>query len=545
MQTGEVYFDSITMFLFFITLSKYLELRARHQSTLIIQQLTHQQPDWAARFTNGDWESVPVNALQNGDLVLVKTGAAIPVDGIVREGNSEVSETLLSGEANPKIKQPGDLVIAGSINISHPLQIQATRVGDETTLASILKLYERAQYDKPRIVNLTQRFSHYFILFQLLTVAAMFCYWLPTSPAHAFWVVISILVITCPCALAIATPIGLTAAMNVLSRHGFLCTRGHVLESMAATTDIIFDKTGTLTQGYFSIESIETFTAMTEREVLQIAASLESQSEHPIASAFKMNDYYPSCTAVTVHPNLGIEGTVNEQHYFLGNLAFIQLHCNEMKLPQLSASTHTTVYLATHHQSIARFELADKIRESTASVIQYLLQQHYRLHLLSGDHITTVKSYADTLGIQNYHAHCSPQDKLNYVKKLQQQGARVVMVGDGINDAPVLMQAEVSIAMAAGADLTRISADAVLLKNDIAMLIKTFDHAKKAQRIIRQCLIWALLYNIICLPLAVSGMIAPYIAAILMSLSSILVVSNALRLLSLKKSEALCKSSCF
>lgn len=529
MQTGEVYFDSITMFLFFITLSRYLEMRARHHSSFVVQQHTHQQPTWVTRMRDGVHETIAVSRIEVSDVIIVKTGTTIPVDGVLMDDEGSVSESLLTGESLPKAKHAGNAVAAGSLNVGNPLTMRVTRVGGDTTLATILKLFERAQFDKPQIVSLTQRFSHYFVILQILTAIVLFAYWLPFSASHAFWVTISLLVISCPCALAIATPIALTATMNAMSRIGFFCTRGHVIEALNKTTDIIFDKTGTLTEGKFSIHSVDLMATMTELEVLKIAASLEVHSEHPIASAFKSSDDTFACEQVVVHANKGIEAYIAGDKYYLGNAVFIcesaAFDDNKIK----SDSSMTSVYLANHSTLLAVFHLEDKLRHGAYSAIQSLASQ-YRIHLLSGDHLAAVKHYAEMLGITNYHANCSPSDKLNYVKSLQNKGAEVVMLGDGINDAPVLMQAQVSIAMGEAADLTRISADAVLMKNDLSVLEYVFKHADKTNRIIRQCLVWAVVYNIVCLPLAVSGIVAPYVAAVLMSMSSILVVANALRL---------------
>tara|TARA_R110000868_G_scaffold242940_3_gene498616 strand:- start:116 stop:1612 length:1497 start_codon:yes stop_codon:yes gene_type:complete len=487
-------------------------------------------------------EVISINKVEVGDHIIVKSGATIPVDGLVVAGNSDVSEALLTGEAIPKIKQCHDSVVAGSINNGNPLTIQATKVGDETTLATILKLFERAQYDKPSIVSLTQKFSHYFILLQVMTALALFLYWMPFSVEHAFWVTISLLVISCPCALAIATPIGLTASMNALSRVGFLCTRGHVLESLVNPTDIIFDKTGTLTEGEFSIQSVDLHAALTREQVLQVAASLESQSEHPIASAFKRDSQVISSENVVIHPNQGVEGDVQGVHYYLGNAAFIQSRVPGVISESINDTSYTKILMATDAKLLATIGLEDKLRVNAKTTINYLIEQGYSVHLLSGDNRQAVKHYAAMLGIKRFNASFSPTDKLNYVKSLQKGGASVVMLGDGINDAPVLMQAQVSIAMVTAADLTRVSADAVLMKNDLSILITVFNQVKKTHLIIKQCLVWAAVYNIICLPLAVSGMVAPYVAAALMSLSSILVVGNALRLMVVatpKKEEAI------
>lgn len=547
MQVGEVYFDTMTMLIFFITLSRYLEMRVRYHSSFIAQKLRHHSPNWIVRLTDGQDEIITVDQLRQDDHIIIKSGTMIPIDGDVLAGHSCVSEAMLTGEARPKSKSPGDKVLAGSLNLEHPLTVKVTSCDDNTTLATIMKLFERAQFERPKMLTLAQRFAHYFVLLQVSLALILFLKGLSLSIGHAFWSSITLLVICCPCALALATPIALTAAMNALSQIGFLCTRGHVIEGLAKATDIIFDKTGTLTCGQFSVIQYELFTAQSPEFIRQIAASLEAHSEHPIASAFKGVKRLLNVEHVQVHPNQGIEGMIQGEYYYLGSQQFVESHAPITC--EYESSEHTVVWLANTKEVIAKFLLDDRLREHVSDLIPQLQEKGYRIHLLSGDNPHAVSRCAQQLGITYYHANFSPSDKLDYVKELQHKGAMVVMFGDGINDAPVLMQAQVSVAMANAADITRVNADAILMASDLGVLQDILQHVKKTRRVIQQCLIWALIYNIFSVPLAFSGLISPSVAAILMSFSSIVVVANAARLMKVRQSTqpqmigALCKSS--
>lgn len=528
--SGEVYFDSITMFLFFITLSRYLEMRARHQASLIASQLSQHKPMWITRILSNREEVIPISQVKCDDLISIKAGSTIPVDGVIIQGVSSVSEALLTGEPMPKLKTVNQAVIAGSQNIENPLIVKVTSVGDQTTLATIMRLFERAQFDKPRIVTLSQRFSHYFIIVQIIIALLLFLCWLPYSVSNSFWVAISILVISCPCALALASPIALTASMNTLSKRGFLCTRGHVLEALANPTDYVFDKTGTLTEGIFSIRDVHVHSLLDVNSILQIAAALESKSEHPIASAFKKVECTLNCEHINIHPNQGITGVVNGKRYYIGSYDFIQSVCGDID-STLTSNEYTQIVLADQNGILAIFDLEDRLRPHALALIQFLQSSGYRTHILSGDAEVTVARYARALNVDCYQSHCTPLSKLNYVKQLQANTKVVVMVGDGINDAPVLMQSQVSIAMANAADITRVNADALLLTGDLSVIKFVILQVWRTHRIIKQGLIWAIVYNVVTLPFAVMGVVAPYVAAALMSVSSIFVVMNALRLM--------------
>ncbi len=531
LQTGTVYFDTITMLLFFITLGRYIELRARHQSCFISQTLTQSPQTWVMREGEQGCDAVPLGKLKEGDNIRVKAGETIPADGLVVNGITSVSESLLTGESMPKTKQEGDSVLAGSHNVDHPITVRVTHCGEDTAISAIVRLFERAQFDKPKLVLFTQQFAHYFVLFQILAAIALFSYYWPVSITQAYGSAVALLLVCCPCALALATPIALSCTMKVLSKLGFLCTRGHVIETLPYVTDIIFDKTGTLTEGVFTLKHCEVFSSLSQDKVLAIAAALESHSEHPLASAFRSMTVVSQPQHVKVHPNLGVEGHVCGEQYFIGNSRFIETNTNASVINTQNQDNSTVIYLADKQQCHACFYLQDSVRFGTKATIDALQQQGYRLHILSGDNTKAVTACAESLTIDHATANCSVEDKLQYIKHCQKRGSIVIMVGDGLNDAPLLMQADVAIAMSNAADLTRVNADAVLMTEALTPLPLVLNQSRKAKRIITQCLFWAVAYNLTALPLAMTGHVAPYVAAGLMSLSSVLVVLNALRLL--------------
>jgi Cu2+-exporting ATPase len=537
--TGEVYFDSVTMFVFLLLAGRYLELRARHRAAGAIQYLARLQPEFAERLTaypqSLDTESVPVAALGAGDLVLVKPGAAVPADGIVAAGVGEVSEAILTGESRPVAKQAGATVIGGAVNLGSPLVVRVERVGQETMLASIIRLVERAAGEKQRMLELADRAAHWFVLGILLVAAATALAWLAVDPHRALWITVSVLVVTCPCALSLATPVALTVATGELARNGFVVTRGHAVEGLARATDLVFDKTGTLTTGEMRVANIAPLGAMSEAESLAIAASLEQGSEHPIAQALlaaarERGMSLAPVEAIVTAPGDGVQATIAGRTYRLGRLAFASGAAAYTGPAPDEDPEHTIVWLGDETRILARIAVGDTIRPDARRAVASLEASGKRVHLVSGDSTAIVSVTAARLGIRHAEAEASPDRKREYVLTLQSQGARVIMVGDGVNDAPVLAQADVSVAMSSGAYLAQAQADAVLLTGKVNDLAETVRYAARTLRIIRQNLVWALGYNLIAVPLAVAGLVTPWLAGIGMSVSSLVVVANALRL---------------
>ncbi len=543
---GHVYFDSITMFVFFLLTGRYFELQARQRGSRAADNLVHLVPTMATRLLkNGiEEELVLVADLEIGDKLLIRPGENISADGIVLTGKSKVDESLLTGESNPITKNIGQKLIAGTVNIDSPLQMQVNKIGTDTVLSYILRLLERAQTEKPTITQLADRVASWFVFGVLLLAVGVATYWWYVNPEIWLTTTIAVLVVTCPCALSLATPTAITAATSNLTQVGLLISRGHALESLARATYFVFDKTGTLTKGHLHLLETHTFTDFKQTECLQYAIALERNSEHPIAQAFKSKTgHFIETNNVTNHPGAGMQGMINDEHYFIGSPNFIMeitgLSIGSQLLKTLQKNGNTLVLLANTKLSssgiklpklMAVFMLNDEIRTGAKELIQSLIKQGKSVSLLSGDNISAVQRVATEVGIETTGASLTPADKLRLVKDLQAQGEIVAMIGDGINDAPVLAQAQVSIAMGNGTQVARTSADMILLTEQLPNLLIGINIAHRTLQIIRQNIIWAIGYNLLALPAAAVGLIAPWMAAIGMSLSSLLVVINALRL---------------
>lgn len=528
---GEVYFDSVTMFTFFLLVGRYLEMAARQRAGRAAEELVKLLPVMATHLRNGKQVLVAVGDLVVGDIVLVKPGESIPADGVIVEGHSSVDESLLTGESFPVRKTSGDQTIAGSVNIESPLQIRINQVGQDTTLAAIQRLLERAQTEKPQLARLADRVAGYFVFALLLIALIVGGYWSQVDPEHAFWIVISVLVVTCPCALSLATPTALTAATGQLTRQGVLTTRGHALETLARVNHFIFDKTGTLTEGKLKLAEVATFANWDEQRCISLAAALEQQSEHPIAKVFLQavaEDQLPGAINIRSIPGMGVQAEISGQSYFIGSMQFIaaQLGGN---LKEFDSHSYQ-VFLADTDKVLAAFRFEDQLRADAQAMIQHLQAAGIKISLLSGDRQVEVSRVGTQLGIQNAKGELTPAGKLQILEQIQQQGDIVAMVGDGINDAPVLSQAQVSIAMGEGTQIAQASADMILLSNNLEHLWASIETARRMRQIIKQNLIWALFYNLIALPLAAMGWVAPWMAAIGMSASSLIVVLNAIRL---------------
>ncbi len=526
---GEVYYDSVTMFTFFLLLGRFLEMSARHRAGQVAEELVRLMPAVAhRRSVDGGLEEVPVAELRVGDEVVVKPGEPVPADGVVVEGRSSVDESLLTGESLPVDKAPGAPLVGGTLNTASPLTLRIERVGQDTVLAGISRLLERAQEEKPQIARLANRVAGWFVAALLGVAAAVFGWWyLQAGAAEAFRITLSVLVVTCPCALSLATPVALTAATGALTRAGMLTTRGHALETLAQATDIVFDKTGTLTRGRLRLVRVLPVNGSDEAEARALAAALEAHSDHPIALALREGAAPRAVQIVEDETGRGVLGRDGERWLRIGSLDYIRDWHPHWREP---AGPGTRIYLADRQAVLAVFELQDTLRPEAPAVIARFHAQGLRVHLLSGDAEPAVARVAGALGIERWRARQLPDDKLAYVRELQAAGRVVAMVGDGVNDAPVLAAAQVSIAMGAGAQLAQASADMVLLSNHLERLPEAVDKARHTLRVIRQNLFWAVVYNLAALPLAAAGYVPPWLAAIGMSGSSLLVVLNALRL---------------
>ncbi|OZA30431.1 MAG: cation transporter [Hydrogenophilales bacterium 17-61-9] len=539
---GEVYYDSVTMFVFLLLTGRFLEMNARRRAGAAVEELVKLIPAAATRLPNWplrDEEQVPVARLAVGDHVLVRPGETLPADGVVVDGHSAVSEAMLTGESLPVSKVVQSRVVGGSLNQASPLVVRVEKLGADTRLASIVRLLDRAQSEKPRIGQLADRAAAWFVGLLLVITTIVGFVWYAIDPSKVLWIVVSILVVTCPCALGLATPAALTTGTGRLTRMGLLTTRGHALETLARATDLVFDKTGTLTHGQLSVRRVVPLGSRNESEVRALAAALEAGSEHPIARALSAAGA-AACNASQIRntPGRGVEGVIEGHTYRIGSPRFAARSESPPAPPEQDGGS-SWIALADESGLIAWFALADTPRPDAAASLTALHALGLRLHLLSGDSEAAVKATAQQLGIAEWRAGALPEDKLAYVKALQSEGRIVAMVGDGINDAPVLAGAQVSIAMGEGADVAQAAADMVMLGGRLATLADGIALARKTQKIIRQNLGWALGYNLIAIPAAALGHVTPWIAGIGMSSSSLLVVLNALRLSEFKQSRDL------
>ena len=535
-HSGEVYFDSITMFVFFLLVGRYLEMGVRRKSAAALETLAKLIPAVAHRFcdypVDQTTEVVPVSQLAAHDTIMIKPGETIPADGIVLTGQSEADESLLTGESRARAKSAGDRLVGGAINISGPLVMRVERVGTDTLHAGILRLLDRAQAEKPHIAQLADRFAGGFVFALLLVAGAVALAWSVVDPARAFWITVSVLVVTCPCALSLATPAALTAATGRLTRMGLLITRGHALETLAKVSHVIFDKTGTLTLGHPVLRNTILFGNESVARCRTLASSLEAMSEHPVARALH-DTGLPNLAAFEIRNigGQGLEGVIDGRRLRLGRPEFVaQLHRQPLPAKCDLLDDETQIALGSEQGWLCVFLLGDQLRSDALQAVTRLKQLGIEVSLLSGDGVTTVQRTAERLGITQFAGQLLPQDKLEHLRVLQAQGAVVAMVGDGVNDAPVLAAAQVSMAVGQGAEVAQASADMVMMNGQLERLADAIVVARQTANVIRQNLGWAALYNLAAIPAAALGFVTPWMAGIGMSASSLLVVLNALRL---------------
>lgn len=530
-RTGDVYFDSICMFIFFLLIGRFLEMRARHHSNNIVYSLQELTSGTTNLFINGNIKTIFIENVCINDVLLVKPGENVPVDAEIIDGFSYFDESMLTGESIPIYKNKGDYLVGGSVNLSNAVLIKANKKAKDSTINTIINLLDEAFAAKPRFVILSDVVANVFILTVILLTLIISLLWFFLSDANVLNITLSMLVITCPCALSLAIPVALTSAMNFFIKNGFLITKNNVLEVINNVTDVVFDKTGTLTLNKFILEKVKLNHDIRLDFVFSISKLLEKESNHPISSAFyKSSINFLDNLVVNFiknYPGMGVEGCVNNVLYRLGNPDFIK---NWVK--NYSDINYNGVYiiLANEQKILAWFKLSNPIRKNVSECIITLKSFNIKSHILSGDSFNNVFNVAQKTCVDFFKSNASFEDKITYIKLLQKKGAVVMMIGDGINDAPALNLSNISISMGSGVDLTKISSDAILLNNDLSIVSNVIKHGKKLKFIIRQNIFWAIFYNIIGLFLASLNLISPYYAALGMSISSLLVVLNSLRL---------------
>lgn len=529
--TGEVYFESVSMFTFFLLLGRYFEQKARQKASVSSSNLHKLIPLTAHLVIENGQEEIPAKKLRINDVILVKPGEMIAADGVVIEGCTNINEAMLTGEQMPIEKRRDQPVYAGTINVDQPIKVKVTALGQDQLVAEIIRLQELASNTKPAIAMLADKLSRYFSATILIIAAITYLIWLQISSEDAFWVTLSVLVATCPCALALATPTAVTCATAIFTRLGIITRRAGVFEKLPLIKHVVFDKTGTLTCGTLSIGETQCFANITKMQGLAIAAALESGSRHPIAVAFaEYSDHTVIAEHVHHEVGFGVRGYINGAEYLIGNAVFTGASiANHDPIQKIWLARFSNQQL----ELLASFEIKDNIREDSKATVEMLKQQGCRISIASGDSSGHVCQLAKELGIEDVHSGLTPADKLILVTQLQQR-TRVAMFGDGINDAPVLAGADLSVAMGSGSAIAKNSADLILLGDHLSRFTQAVAIAKLTTQIIKQNLAWALGYNALILPLAVTGHVMPYIAAIGMSASSLIVVSNSLRLLRIK-----------
>ncbi|REL27136.1 cadmium-translocating P-type ATPase [Thalassotalea euphylliae] len=528
-QQGEVYFESVSMFTFLLLIGKFLEFRARSRAAQVSANLLKLMPMTATKLVNNIEQYVAAKSLQINDTVMIKPGETVPADCIVAHGESHLNEAMLSGEQRPVAKQLGDSLFAGTINGDGNLTARVTQPGSDTFLSQLIRLSESSQAHKPKIAQLSDKIAQYFVGIILLTAIGTALYWYQHMPSEAFWITLSVLVATCPCALSLATPTALTCGTTRLNRDGIMIKSGHVMETVPEVDTFAFDKTGTLTQGEFQVTQVKRFNDNhSEQQILTLVAALEAHSQHPLAKAFvPFRDFQINAVDTKVHAGLGISGTVDGNAMTVGKVSWLMTDAQQVKTLGCE-DAQIAVFINDH--PVAAIYLKDSAREDASQVLTKLKASNIGTLMLSGDSMAGCQQIASQLPIDEVHASLSAHEKMAIVNRLQHDKT-VAMVGDGVNDTPVFSAAHVSVAMGSGTDVAKSGADVILLNNKLSSLNVLQTVAQKTKRIIWQNYGWAFGYNAIVLPLAVCGFITPYMAVIGMSASSILVITNSLRLL--------------
>ena len=515
-----VWYDAAVMFVFFLLVARQLEQRARSVASAQVDALARARPAFATRETaSGEREPVPLELLEVGDVVRVAVGETVPADGVLLDADGRFEEALLTGEACAVDKRAGDPVYAGTACHEHAARVRVEQVGEHTRLAELARLVERAQAERPATLQMAERIAGRFVTALLLVAVVVYAYWRVHDPSRAFEVVLALLVISCPCALSLAIPTALAAAHGALARLGVLAVGPGALERCAEISDIVFDKTGTLTDARPQRGAVQAQAPFDADSALRIAAAMERDSRHPLAAAFADIHDAPLAQGLRVEAGRGIEADVEGVRYRFGRADFVA-----------GLADDGALWLADEDGRRARFEIIERLREDAVEALSRLRECGLSIHLFSGDALERVQAVAERLGIDQAHARQSPEDKLAAARTLQASGRVVAMVGDGLNDAPVLAGADVSFALGEGAALAHRAADLVTTSARLTRIPATLALARRTRRIIRQNLAWAIGYNLLALPLAASGQVTPWLAALGMAVSSLVVTLNALRL---------------
>ncbi len=538
-----LYFESSVVIITLVLLGKWLESRAKHQTTKAIRGLSSLRPDTAHVKRDEQVLTLPIAQIKVGDIVIIKPGEKIPVDGDIIEGQSSCDESMLTGESLPVDKTEQDKVIGGTINGYGMLVVKTTATQTESTLSKIIQLVETAQAKKAPIQRIVDRISAIFVPVILVIAALTLLSWgfITQDWQQAIVNSVAVLVIACPCALGLATPTAIMVGTGIAAHHGILIKNAEALERLHHVNTVVFDKTGTLTQGKPKLLKIEAFNQASSEQILSIAAAIQAGSEHPLAKAILANTkstaYAKNIQSI---PGKGMSGTVNHQHYYLGSTAWMQsldLKSSDLaqKIDHVANQGETVSWLAQTQPDqtvdiIALFVFSDTLKQEANAAIKALQQLHIKTVMLTGDNTKAAEVIGRQLNIDTLISQALPQDKASHIEQLQRAGANVAMVGDGINDAPALTTADVSIAIGTGTDIAMQASNITLMRGNLLLISDAIDISKRTYQKIKQNLFWAFIYNAIGIPLAALGFLNPMIAGAAMALSSVSVVSNSLLL---------------
>ncbi|HEX4882512.1 MAG TPA: heavy metal translocating P-type ATPase [Casimicrobiaceae bacterium] len=545
---GPVYYDSVTMFVALLLVARYVELVARHHAGEAIEGVARARPAVAERFAcwPGDEraETVAAASLQPGDHVLVRPGTSVPADGEVVDGTSHVEEAVLTGESWPRAKRAGDPVLAGAVNREGALVVRVTAAGEATRLAAVLRLVERASTERPRVARIADRVAAWFVGALLLLALGTAVVWSQVDAGRALAVTFAVLVVSCPCALSLATPAALAAAAGALSRRQVVLANADALEALARVTHVVFDKTGTLTLGEVRVQAVAASGGRDEGALLALAAALERRSEHPIAAAIDRAApaQRPFARDVRALPGQGLEGAVDGACYRIGRASFVEALSGpapaELRaFVDAAHASSTVVLLGDANGVLGAIALGDTPRADAATAVASLRALGVEPILMSGDRQQAAHAAGAALGIRDARGDLTPGQKRDAIVALQAAGAVVAMVGDGVNDAPGLAQAQVSVSLGSATPLAQWTADVVILSDAIARVGEAIVHARRTLAVVRQNLGWASVYNAIAIPAAALGFVTPLLAAVGMSVSSLVVVGNALRVARVKADD--------
>jgi len=526
---GDVYFDSVVMFTFLLLLARFLEKRMRYKDTLAWQDAEKTLPDAVQIWRDTGWHPTPRRSIRSNDRVLIRPGDIIPIDATICQGSSSVREDSFSGETLPRRVNRGDTIFAGTINIDNALEVEAVGTYADTRLAALQQSIDTARHDKPAVAQLADKIATGFVAGILIIAASTAAVWWQIDSSKALWIALSVLVISCPCALSLATPASLANAASALRRHSVIVNGENALEALAKLDIAVFDKTGTLTSGAFILDRVILLSKHhQESDIISIAAALQSHSNHPLASAFEGIEIAPGISQVQYIVGEGLEALHHGTHIRLGSMSF----CKAI-VPDLASAPDEQRYwisLCEEGQALAWLGLSDDLNPEAIDLVKNLSAGGVRTELLTGDASSRASALGAALNFDRVAVGLSPQEKLDRVVALQNDRATVLMVGDGLNDAPVLKGADASIAVAGATDLARAQADFVIVAGDLNQITFLRQVAQRTRRIIIQNFSWALAYNACGIPLAAMGWVPPWAAALGMSLSSLLVVGNSSRL---------------